>query len=98
MIPNNHTKDIRQIYTNSKSTTVTTNKSGKMILAAIQPKSKPKFKKQFKEECHLCGVKGHEATDCSENDKTKEKLLDTPFTFQNTQKISLNTVIKKVNQ
>jgi hypothetical protein len=41
-------RDIRQIYTNSKSTTVTTNKSGEMILAAIQPKDKPKFKKQFK--------------------------------------------------
>jgi hypothetical protein len=45
---NNLKRDIRQIYTNSKSTTVTTNKSGEMILAAIQPKGKPKFKKQFK--------------------------------------------------
>jgi hypothetical protein len=35
---NNLKRDIRQIYTNSKSTTVTTNKSGEMILAAFQPK------------------------------------------------------------
>jgi hypothetical protein len=45
---NNLKRDIRQIYVNSKSTTVTTNKSGEMILAAIHPKGKPKFKKQFK--------------------------------------------------
>jgi hypothetical protein len=48
---NNLKRDIRQIYSNSKSTSVTTNKSGEMILAAIQPKSKRKFKKQFKGEC-----------------------------------------------
>jgi hypothetical protein len=46
---NNIKRDIRQIYTNSKSPTVTTNKSGEMIFAAIQPKGKPKFKKQFKQ-------------------------------------------------
>jgi hypothetical protein len=37
-------RDIRQIYTNSKSPTVWTNKSGEMRLTAIQPKGKPKFK------------------------------------------------------
>jgi hypothetical protein len=42
---NNLTRDIRQIYTNSKSTTVTTNISGEMTVAAIQPKGRPKFKK-----------------------------------------------------
>jgi hypothetical protein len=42
---NNLKRDIRQIYTNSKQTTVATNKSGEMILAAIQSKGKPKFKK-----------------------------------------------------
>jgi hypothetical protein len=52
---------------------VTTNKSGEMILAAIQPKGKPKFKKQFKGECCLCGTKGHKAADCWENDKNKAK-------------------------
>jgi hypothetical protein len=46
-----------------RSTTVTTNKSGEMILAAIQPKGKPKFKKQFKGECRLCGAKGHKVVD-----------------------------------
>jgi hypothetical protein len=74
-VPNliNLTRDIRQIYTNSKSTTVTKNNSGEMILAAIQPKGKPKIKKQFKGECRLCGAKGHEAADCWDNDKTKAK-------------------------
>jgi hypothetical protein len=57
-------RDIRQIYINSKSTTVTTNKSSEMILAAIQPRGKPKFKKQFKGECCLCGAKGHKAAAC----------------------------------
>jgi hypothetical protein len=66
-------RDIRQIYPNSKSTTVTTNKSGEMILAAIQPKGKPKFKKQFKVEFRLCGAKGHKAADCWDNDKNKAK-------------------------
>jgi hypothetical protein len=45
---NNLKRDIRQIYTKSKSTTVTTNTSGEMMLAAIQSKGKPKFKNQFK--------------------------------------------------
>jgi hypothetical protein len=51
-VPNllNLKRDIRQIYVNSKSTTVTTKKSGEMILAAIQPQGKPKFKNQFKGE------------------------------------------------
>jgi hypothetical protein len=72
---NNLKRDIRQIYTNSKSTPVTKNKSGEMILAAIQPKDKPKFKKQFKGECRLCGAKGHKAADCWDNDKNKAKIL-----------------------
>jgi type I site-specific restriction-modification system R (restriction) subunit len=74
-IPNLHNlkRDIRQIYTNSKSTTATTNKSGEMILAAIQPKSKSKFKKQFKGECRLRGTKGHKAADCWDDDKNKSK-------------------------
>ena len=74
-VPNliNLKRDIRQIYITSKSTSVTTNKSGEMILAAIQPKGKPKFKKQFKGECRLCGAKGHKAIDCWENDKNKAK-------------------------
>jgi hypothetical protein len=61
---NNLKRDIRQIYTHSKSISVATNKSGEMILAAIQPKGKPKFKKPFKGECRLCGAKGHKAVDC----------------------------------
>jgi hypothetical protein len=65
---------LRQIYIDSKSTTVTTNKSGDMILAAIQPKGKPKFKKQFKGECRLCGAKGHRAADCWDNEKNKAKF------------------------
>jgi hypothetical protein len=65
-VPNlSHLKrDIKQIYTNYKSTTVTTNKSGEMILAAIKPKGKPNFKRQFKGECRLCGAKGLKAVDC----------------------------------
>jgi hypothetical protein len=58
---------------NSKSTTVTTNMSGKMTLVAIQNKGKPKFKKQFKGECRLCGAKGHKAADRWDNDKNKAK-------------------------
>jgi hypothetical protein len=69
---NNLKGDIRQIYTKSKSTTVATNKSGEMILAAIQPKGKPKFKNQFKGECRLCGTKGHKAADCWDNDKQEQ--------------------------
>jgi hypothetical protein len=65
-----------------------------MILAAIQPKSKPKFKKQFKGECCLCGAKGHNAADCWENDKNKAKCppnyknrtSDIPSSFQNSPK------------
>jgi hypothetical protein len=72
---NNPKRDIRQIYTNSKSTTVTTNKSGEMILAAIQPKGKPKFKKQFKGECLLCRAKGHKAADCWEMIRTNQSVL-----------------------
>jgi hypothetical protein len=34
---------------------------------------KPKFKKQFKGECHLCGAKGHKAVDCWDNEKNQEK-------------------------
>jgi hypothetical protein len=45
-----------------------------LILAAIQPKGKPNFKKQFKGECRLCGAKGHKAADCWDNDKNKAKL------------------------
>jgi tRNA(Met) C34 N-acetyltransferase TmcA len=45
---NNLKRDIRQIYTNSKSTTVTTNKSGEMILAAIQPKGKQSLRSNSK--------------------------------------------------
>jgi hypothetical protein len=70
---NNLKRDIRQIYTNSKSTTVTTNKSGEMILAAIQTKGKPKFKREFKGECRICGDKGLKAADCWDNDKNKSK-------------------------
>jgi hypothetical protein len=44
-----------------------------MILATIQPKGKPKFKKQFKGEMCLCGNKGHKAADCWDNDKNKSK-------------------------
>jgi hypothetical protein len=44
-----------------------------MILAAIQRNGKPKFKKQFKGECSLCGTKGHKAADCWDNDKNKAK-------------------------
>jgi hypothetical protein len=68
-----------------------------MILAAIQPKVKPKFKKQFKGECRLCGAKGHKATDCWDNAKNKAKhpsnyKKSTPYntsSFQNTQKKKL---------
>jgi hypothetical protein len=70
---NNLKRDIRQIYTNSKSATVTTNKSGEMILAAIQPKGKTKFKKKFKDECRQCVAKGHKAADCWDNDKNNSK-------------------------
>jgi hypothetical protein len=88
---NNLKRDIRQIYTSSKSTNVTTDKSGEMMLAAIQPKGKSKFKKQFKGECHLCGAKGHKTADCWDNDKNKAKIPsdykkrtpDTPSSFQN---------------
>jgi hypothetical protein len=73
------------------------NKSGEMILAAIQPKGKPKFKKQFKGECRLCRAKGHKAADCWDNDKNKEKhpsnykkrTPDTSSIFQNPQKKKL---------
>jgi hypothetical protein len=86
-------RDIRLVYTRSKSTNVTTNKSGEMILAVSQSKGKPKFKKQFKGECHLCGAIGHKAAYCWENDKNKakhpsnykNKTPDTPSTFQNHQ-------------
>jgi hypothetical protein len=64
---------LREISNRYISTTVTTNKSGEMILAAIQPKVKPKFKKQFKGECRLCGAKGHKAAACWENDMNKAK-------------------------
>jgi hypothetical protein len=99
---NNLKRDIRQIYTMSKSTTVTTNKSGEMILAAIQPKGKPKFKKQFKGECCLRGAKGNKAADCWYNDKNKAKLPsnykkrtpDKPSSFHNPQnKINKLTLI-----
>jgi hypothetical protein len=77
-----------------------------MILAAIQPKSKPKFRNQFKGECRLCGAKGHKAADFWDNDKNKEKrpsnykkkTPDTTSTFQYPQKKKLKrgTVKKKV--
>jgi hypothetical protein len=95
-VPNLHNlkRDLRQIYTHSKSTTVTTNKSGEIILAAIQPKDKPKFKKQFKGECRLCGAKGHKAAFCWDNDKKnskrpsncKKRTTGNPSSFQNPQK------------
>jgi hypothetical protein len=44
-----------------------------MILAAIQPNGKPKFKKQFKGECRLFCAKGHKAADCWDNVKNKAK-------------------------
>jgi hypothetical protein len=44
-----------------------------MILSAIQPKGKPKFKKQVKGECRLYGAKGHKAADCWDNYKNKSK-------------------------
>jgi hypothetical protein len=72
---NNLKRDIRQIYFNSKSTNVTTNKSGETILAAIQPKGKTKFKKQFKGECRLCGTKGHKAANCWDNDREHQIVL-----------------------
>jgi hypothetical protein len=45
-VPNLHSlkRDIRRIYTRSKSTNVTTHISGEMISAAIQSKSEPKFR------------------------------------------------------
>jgi hypothetical protein len=68
-----------------------------MILAAIQPKGKPKFKRQFKGECYLCGAKGHKAVDCWDNDKNKAKrpsnykkrTPDKPSSFQDPQKKKL---------
>jgi hypothetical protein len=96
---NNLKTDIRQIYTNSKATTVTTNKSGEIMMAAIQPKGNPKTKRQFKSECRLCGAKGHKAADCCVNDMHKAKRLSnykkrtpdkplTPSSFQNPDNIS----------
>jgi hypothetical protein len=98
-VPNLHSlkRDIRQIYTNSKSANVTTNKSRERILAAIRPKSKPNFKMQFKGECHLCGAQGHRAADCWDNERNKDKgsskykmkTPDTPTSSHNTQKQKL---------
>jgi hypothetical protein len=70
---NNLTRDIRLIYKSSTSTNIATNKSGEIILAAIQPKAKPKFKKQFKGECFLCRSKGHKPDDCWDSEKNKDK-------------------------
>jgi hypothetical protein len=86
-------RDIRHIRTYSKSTSVKTNKSEEMI----QPKSKPKFKKQFKGECRQCGAKGHKAADYWDNDKNKSKCPsnykkrtpDTSSSFQNPQNKNL---------
>jgi hypothetical protein len=69
----------------------------KSYLQPIPPKGKPKFKKQFKGECRLCGANGHKAADCWENDKNKAKrpsnykkrTPDKPFSFQNPQKKKL---------
>jgi hypothetical protein len=68
-----------------------------MILEAIQPEGKPKFKKQFKGECRLYGAKGHKAADCWDSDKNKAKhpsiykkwTPDNPSSFQNPQKKKL---------
>jgi hypothetical protein len=102
-VPNlvNLKRDLRLIYSNSQSSSVTTNQSGEVILAAIQPKGKHKFKKQFKGECHICGAKGHKATDCWENDNNKTKrpnnykrmTPDKPSSIQNPPKKSLSVTI-----
>jgi hypothetical protein len=75
-VPNHNDikRDIRQLYINSKSTSVTTNKYGEMILAAIQPKGKPKFKKQFKGECHLCGARATKLLTVGKMIRTKQSV------------------------
>jgi hypothetical protein len=53
---------------------VTTNKSGEMILAASQPKGKPKFKSRFKGEC-LCGLRATKLLIVGTMTRTKQTAL-----------------------
>lgn len=64
-------KDIKQIYAQRNDNDV--KKDKEMVLSAVSGKGKRTFKKQFKGDCRICGVKGHKAGDCWENPKNKDK-------------------------
>jgi hypothetical protein len=44
-----------------------------LVLSAVQGRGKTRFKKFFKGDCRICGKKGHNAANCWESDKNKDK-------------------------
>ena len=65
-------RDIRQIYQQHAMGRDVNKRDKELALSAIQ-RGKPHFKKVFKGDCRLCGLKGHKAGDCWDNEKNKDK-------------------------
>ena len=66
-------KDIKQIYAQRSENE--NRKDKEMVLSAVSAGrgKRPPFKKPFKGDCRICGVKGHKAADCWENPKNNDK-------------------------
>ena len=72
-------KDIRQVYV--QQTQEGQKRDKEMILTAsvghqnskLRSPTKPKFTKQYKNDCRICGKKGHKGSDCWENPDNKDK-------------------------
>jgi hypothetical protein len=72
----NRMKDeIRQVWgqINEKKTPETALTAGTKRKAPPDTALAARFKKQFKGECRVCGAKGHNATDCWDNEKNRSK-------------------------
>ena len=66
-------KDMRQIFNQNSNKTSYNKEKKETVLGAVNFASAKKFPKKFKGDCRICGVKGHKAGDCWENDKNKNK-------------------------
>ena len=65
--------DMRQIYNQNSNKTSYLKEKKETVLVAKNVASTKKFPKKFKGDCRICGVKGHKAGDCWENEKNKDK-------------------------
>ena len=66
-------KDMRQIFNQNSNKTSYLKEKKETVLVAMNVASAKKFPKKFKGDCRICGVKGHKAGDCWENEKNKDK-------------------------